>query len=165
MPEGPAGVRHARDAAQVMCSSRQTVANAAPRLHGMKLGAVRQARGKEESAGCAQQIPVDSRTRNVANGRTPPPARRTPAKLCNICLPVLVDRAKGNMKLLNALIMSFSALTSGCALFDTPNHAPDQAQNGPRDPVDRNRNSVPDELERQAVPLAPVVDRAATPAD
>ena len=59
------------------------------------------------------------------------------------------------MKKSIALLISVSALACGCADYATPRHDPEPQH----EPVDRNRNSVPDSLERKAVPLDPVIDR------
>lgn len=59
------------------------------------------------------------------------------------------------MKNLAALLICVSALISGCAELAAPAHE----QKTQDEPVDRNRNSVPDSLERKAVPLEPVTDQ------
>ena len=69
------------------------------------------------------------------------------------------------MKNFAALLLSAAALISGCADFGAPYHAADPEQKKQHEPVDRNRNGVPDGLERKAVPLAPVIDQPLTPVD
>lgn len=63
------------------------------------------------------------------------------------------------MKKLAALLISVSALTSGCAVYGTSDHE----QSRLREPVDHNRNGVPDSLERKAVPMEPVIGRPENP--
>ena len=63
---------------------------------------------------------------------------------------------------MNKLVVSLiavSALISGCAGYGAPHRNPAGEQKKPDEPVDRNRNSVPDALERKAVPLEPVTDQ------
>lgn len=59
------------------------------------------------------------------------------------------------MNKLVVLLITVSALITGCAGYGAPHR--DSAAAQPNEPVDRNRNTVPDALERQAVPLAPVI--------
>ena len=61
------------------------------------------------------------------------------------------------MKKLAAWLIGVAALTAGCAGCGTFYH--DHEQKKQYEPVDRNRNGVPDSLERRAVPMEPVVDR------
>jgi hypothetical protein len=63
------------------------------------------------------------------------------------------------MKMLAVLLISVSAVISGCADFGAAYRDPDHEQVKQQQPVDRNRNSVPDTLERKAVPMEPVIDR------
>lgn len=63
------------------------------------------------------------------------------------------------MKKFAAWIIGVGALTSGCAGYGTFYHDPDHEQKKQHEPVDRNRNGVPDRLEQWAVPMEPVVDR------
>ena len=63
------------------------------------------------------------------------------------------------MKKLVAWLIAVGALTSGCTGYGAFDHGPDHEQKKQYEPVDRNRNSVPDSLERRAVPMEPVVDR------
>ena len=63
------------------------------------------------------------------------------------------------MKRLAALLISVSALTSGCTVYTKPD--PDSGQSKPHTPTDLNRNSVPDSLERKAVPAEPVISEPA----
>ena len=64
------------------------------------------------------------------------------------------------MKKLTALIISLSTLASACVSYIEPYHGSDSEQKKQQKPVDRNRNSVPDSLERNAVPKGPVIDRS-----
>lgn len=59
------------------------------------------------------------------------------------------------MMKLAAWLIAVGALTSGCAGYGTSDHE----QSGQHEPVDRNRNGVPDSLERRGVPMEPIVDR------
>ena len=63
------------------------------------------------------------------------------------------------MKKLAALLISLFCLTSGCADYGRPYGDYDPEHKKQQEPVDRNRNGVPDTLERKAVPLEPVIDR------
>lgn len=58
------------------------------------------------------------------------------------------------------LLITVSVFTSGCTAYGTPDHDPDPRA-GVRQPVDQNRNGVPDALERKAVPMEPVIARPA----
>lgn len=69
------------------------------------------------------------------------------------------------MNKLAVLLISLSALTSGCADYGTPSRDPDHEQRNAHEPVDRNRNSVPDPLERKAVPMEPIIERPAKSPD
>jgi len=68
------------------------------------------------------------------------------------------------MKKLAAVLITVSALTSGCAAYGTPDRVSDRDQSKPHQPVDQNRNGVPDPLERKAVPMEPVIVRPTGPA-
>lgn len=63
------------------------------------------------------------------------------------------------MRNLAVLLISVSSLVFGCAFNGTSDVDSDLQQSKLREPTDLNRNSVPDSLERKAVPLEPVIDR------
>lgn len=68
------------------------------------------------------------------------------------------------MKKLAVWLIAVGALTTGCSGYRAADRDHDHAPQKQHEPVDRNRNSVPDSLERKAVPLEPIVDRATEPA-
>ena len=69
------------------------------------------------------------------------------------------------MKKLTALLICASAIAYGCASYAPPDGTAKQPPGDPHKPVDSNRNSVPDNLERKAVPLEPIVERATPPTE
>jgi PBP1b-binding outer membrane lipoprotein LpoB len=63
---------------------------------------------------------------------------------------------------MNKLVVSLitvCALFAGCAEYGAPRQPSVEAQKKPHEAVDRNRNTVPDALERKAVPLEPVINQ------
>jgi hypothetical protein len=63
------------------------------------------------------------------------------------------------MMKLTVLLISVCSLSFGCAFNGTSGEDSSHEQRKLREPTDLNRNSVPDSLERKAVPMEPVIDR------
>ena len=64
------------------------------------------------------------------------------------------------MKTIAALILCASILASGCMNLGHPHPYPPSGGDEEKEPVDINRNSVPDNLERKAIPTAPIIDKS-----
>lgn len=62
------------------------------------------------------------------------------------------------MKTIAVLILCVSIFNSGCTSFGHPH--PDPGSDKTKEPVDINRNSVPDNLERKAIPTDPIIDKS-----
>ena len=69
------------------------------------------------------------------------------------------------MRKLLVLLVSINSLLFGCAYNGTSDDDSGHEQRKRREATDLNRNSVPDSLERKAVPLEPVIDRRVKPSD
>lgn len=69
------------------------------------------------------------------------------------------------MKKLAVVLTSVSSLIFGCTYNGMSDENSYDEQRKLREPNDMNRNSVPDSLERKAVPLEPVIDRRVKPSD